>query len=33
VRHYLREPGDPWRGERTTSADKSDQRMRGASMR
>jgi hypothetical protein len=38
VRHYLREPGDPWRSERTTSADESavrrpGQRWRGASMR
>jgi hypothetical protein len=38
VRHYLREPGDPWRGERTTSAGdpavpRSDQGWRGASMR
>ena len=33
VRHYLRERGDPWRGERTTSVGDRDQRWRGASMR
>lgn len=38
VRHYLREPGDPWRSDRATSdgdaaVRRSGQRWRGASMR